>query len=366
MTRKKPNRIEALTGLRFCFALAVFGHHCHFLTQGGDAQLAAFYQRYLYEGYIGVSFFFVLSGFILAYVYQVPLRERSVSRRSFYLARFARVYPLHLLTLLLALPISRAQLLGVPVETAALKLSTQLSLTQSWVPRADVYGALNAPAWSISDEAFFYLVFPGLVVWLAGGLRRTPGWVYGGVAALVVGVILLMFVVPEDLQHAVFYINPGLRLVDFLLGILLFNLWRRYGSSAHWTARRATWLEVSSVLLLGLALVFHQRVPQVFRYSAYYWLPVSALIYVFAHQAGALSRWLSTRPLVILGEISFAFYLVHQLIIRYFRGVNRRLYDFGEGWFQLVVILLLSLAVSYVLYRYFEKPLNRFIRRRWS
>lgn len=87
--------IDTLTSLRFIFALMVFGAHCYVIDDFFDA-------HFFKEGFVGVSFFFVLSGFILSYNYREKLLERRISRRTFWVARIARIYPLHWLTLFVA------------------------------------------------------------------------------------------------------------------------------------------------------------------------------------------------------------------------------------------------------------------------
>ena len=87
--------ITPLTSLRFIFALMVFGAHCYVIDSFFDA-------HFFKEGFVGVSFFFVLSGFIISYNYQRKLQEKQTSWRTFWVARIARVYPLHWLTLFVA------------------------------------------------------------------------------------------------------------------------------------------------------------------------------------------------------------------------------------------------------------------------
>ena len=177
-----------LTTLRFLAALAVFGHHLAFLAD--DPRTARVYNRFLFEGRVGVNFFFILSGFILTYNYAPTIahwRWREI--REFYVARFARVYPVHLLTFLIAAVL----LTGVsmaPARSAAAAIC-QLTLTQSFCPDPAVYFSFNAPAWSLSAEAFFYAAFPTLL-WLLLPLGRS-GWPRPAVLAGVVWLAVVGF-----------------------------------------------------------------------------------------------------------------------------------------------------------------------------
>ena len=87
--------INTLTSLRFIFALMVFGAHCYTIDKFFDT-------HFFKEGFVGVSFFFVLSGFIIAYNYQKKFSENKITKRAFWVARIARIYPLHWLTLFIA------------------------------------------------------------------------------------------------------------------------------------------------------------------------------------------------------------------------------------------------------------------------
>src|SRR3954470_504363 len=130
--------LPSLTSLRFFAALLVVLSHLPGSTFS--------------EGYTGVTFFFILSGFILSHSYEDRLRTGATSRREFWIARIARVYPLHLLTLLAAVPLAVSESSGA--MGFAGRLLAQLTLTQAAVPVGSIYFSFNHPAWSLSVEAF--------------------------------------------------------------------------------------------------------------------------------------------------------------------------------------------------------------------
>ena len=92
--------INTLTSLRFIFAMMVFGAHCYVIDNHFDI-------HFFKEGFVGVSFFFMLSGFIIAYNYQKKFSENKITKRTFWVARIARIYPLHWLTLLIAVALGK-------------------------------------------------------------------------------------------------------------------------------------------------------------------------------------------------------------------------------------------------------------------
>lgn len=337
--------IKPLTSLRFIFALMVFAAHCYVI----DPHFSHFLYK---EGFVGVSFFFVLSGFIIAYNYQRKFESRNISRREFWIARFARVYPLHIATLMLY-PLVGGALLAMNWDTV-LKLVSQLFLVHPFIPQTDYFFAFNSPSWSLGCEQLFYFLFPFLALWLND--TRKLFWIL-----IATGLIVAcgMYFTPEEQIRAYWYVNPLTRLPDFLVGMLLFKLYNK--STGNWSVNRATWFEIGAVALFiafyycGSAGVL----PKVYRYSVYYWLPVSLLLYVFAINKGIISRFLSNKYLVIGGDISYAMYLIHLFIIELYKST---------GWnypWQIVIPILLLITICYSLlsYRYFEKPVNKYIRK---
>ena len=159
-----PETIYPLTSIRFFAAFYVvlvhsveMTHHVEIATWGG---------RFLRSGYTAVGFFFVLSGYILAHVYLNT--ERPFIRRDFWLSRFARAYPLLLASLFLDWPrdlVARVALHGLRsgILRSFVELISETLLLQSWYP---IFRGINGPSWSISAEAFFYLLFPFVAIWI--------------------------------------------------------------------------------------------------------------------------------------------------------------------------------------------------------
>ncbi|MCY3003682.1 MAG: acyltransferase, partial [Planctomycetota bacterium] len=174
--KARPDSLPALTGLRFVAAFAVFVEHSReaFGIPIDGLQML---------GGVAVGFFFVLSGFILTYVYGSQLERRDVPR--FWLARWARIWPLHVVCLALAMLLQPSH--HVPHDGHAWAvLASHVALLQSWSTEGDWTLALNGPAWSISVELFFYLSFPFLA---RLGTRAFAGF-YAVLLALTAGFIV--------------------------------------------------------------------------------------------------------------------------------------------------------------------------------
>lgn len=351
--------IKPLTSLRFFFALMVFFSHVS--TKDDTLFYMTLQKKIFHEGLLGVSFFFILSGFILSLNYTDKIIENKIAPKQFWIARFARIYPLHLLTLLIAIPLSLKRLLFSPLLWA-LNLILNFFLLQSFIPDRDVYFSFNSPSWSISDEMFFYLMFPFII----SMLFKTPKFIYIALV-LIILIPLGIHISSDNIQHELFYANPLFRIVDFILGILLFKLYKlekikRIFSSIY----VGTLMEITAIGLFILFFSFNQYIPQGYRYSCYYWLPMTGIILTFSYQSGYISKILSNKIMVLLGEISFSFYMLHQLVYRYLEAINKMYPIFNNFYVFLAIIFSISLLASYLSYKYIELPANRFVKARFS
>lgn len=347
--------IKPLTSLRFVFALMVFASHLSFLKDSKSEILRKLFDSVFSEGYIGVTFFFVLSGFILAYNYQDDFLKKHNYKKYFYIARFARIIPLHILTLFIALPLtfhSFQQNIYLWLSQAI----TNASLTQSFIPIRIIYFSFNAPSWSISNEMFFYLVFPFLIFLIP----KIKGFNSVLILFVITFIPLLTTIVPDNYFHQIFYINPFTRIFDFILGILIFNFYRAFNRNKF--SINYSFIEITSVLLILAFFIFHQSIPKVARYSFYYWIPMCFLIFSFSLQKGIISRLLSKKIFIHLGEISFAFYMFHQLVLKYILIINSKFLFINSDATIIYITLSISLIISHFSYVLFETPLNRYIK----
>lgn len=339
--------IKPLTSLRLIFALLVFAAHCYTI----DSHFAHFLYK---EGYVGVEFFFVLSGFVIAYNYQEKFEQKSITKRDFWIARFARVYPLHWATLFPSL-LTGGALLAMNWDKVVV-FFCQLFLIHPFVPVDSYFFSYNSPSWSLGCEQLFYVLFPFLALWL-NDTKRLFWTIFIAGMVCAIG----MFFTPVDLIRGYWYVNPLTRFPDFLVGMLLFKLYAQ--SKKDWSFGRATWLEIGAVLLF---IAFYYcgaagSLPKVYRYTIYYWLPISLVIYVFAINKGLLSRLLSNKYLVIGGEISYGIYLLHLFVMQLYTESN---WNYSP-WIVIPAVLLITIGLSLLSFYYFEKPVNRYIRNKY-
>ena len=152
------------------------------------------------------------------------------------------------------------------------------------------------------------------------------------------------------------------RLPDFFVGVLLYQIYQALHNKKI-SYSTGTLSEVASVALFLLFYLCAADIPKVYRYSCYYWLPVSLMILIFAFQKGGISRLLSNRFLIIGGEISYSFYLIHLFIILTYTKMAA-LYQWQVSWMISVPLIFgITITLSLLSYYYFEKPANKWVKR---
>jgi peptidoglycan/LPS O-acetylase OafA/YrhL len=352
-------KINSLTALRFFAALGVFLHHFHFYEHTQNGWLQYTYKAF-FEGFVGVTFFYVLSGFIISYSYHNQAKRRPYTTGEFLFNRFARLYPVHFLTLgaAIAAYYGMANLGAVDGKV----LAVNAALLQAFVPDPLYFFSFNGVSWSISVEVFFYLAFITLFVRLRTRYLAILG------AALSLGIAYLMLgpLANHPLNSWTFYINPAFRAVDFIAGMLIFRVF----SSGRFqpTAGQSTALEVGSlILLVAFAYVGMKHVPMTWRYDLFYLVPMMLVVWAFSHGQGIVSRLISNRLFVLLGEASFSLYMVHQIVIALaLRNSTVNIDEPNQVLWFIGVTTITGVVVSVAMYEMYEKPINDYLRKVWK
>ncbi|HFI8090621.1 TPA: acyltransferase family protein [Escherichia coli] len=333
--------LRHLTGLRFIAALMVY--LCHLNTD----YFGVFVKEMFSQGFIGVSFFFILSGFILSYSYEDKLKNEVTSKRQFILLRLARIVPMHLL---LAMPFI---LLTIHLKNFDFsKTLTNILLMQSWIPKEDYYFSLNGVSWSLSDELFFYLMFIPLIY--TSITKKVITAI--SIITLLLTIYFLKIIQTEELNHWLYYIFPVSRLVEFICGMIIYACWK---NSRQQTVDSLLFL--ISLLPLLIAIYYSNNINNSLRYSLYYLLPMiiffTSCIYL---RNGVIHTILSSKTLELLGKSSFIFYLIHQPIILF----CFKIFGHNPGPLYLIALLVIITIVSIILYKLVEEPLELMLRKR--
>jgi peptidoglycan/LPS O-acetylase OafA/YrhL len=343
--------------MRFAAALLVFGVHAYsFIPVSGLADRVA--HHLLDAGDLGVSFFFVLSGFVLAW-------GKGHGLGRFWAGRFVRIYPAYVVAIAFAVA---GKGLTDLVDPAANRmnqvnghtLGTSLFLVQAWYRDDVTYLGISPVAWSLSCEVAFYAAFPLLSVLL----RRLPvPGLYAAAAALVATSLLMPVfayaVVGPAHARWFMYVFPVARAVEFALGIVLALLVRR-------GAWRGPGLAGASALFAVNYLAV-DLMPKHIRDTAAV-LATTALLIPAAAQAdlrGLRSRW-RTPAVVALGDASYAFFLIHLTVLTTGMSIlgRNRTYPPLVALGLAVGFLVVSYALAFALHRWVEVPAMRLLGRR--
>ncbi len=372
MSAPAVQKLNALTSLRFFAAAIVVLLHASPLF---GLQVDPWKPLALNNG---VSFFFVLSGFILTYVYG---EQPRLDRGRFMLARVARIWPAHIAALILFL------LMASPIKWQQSGWDvwlTNITLTHGWAARPRFYHSFVGPSWSVSVEFAFYLCF----MFLVQRLKQTWPWKL----ALAFGLVILTALLatlwqPNDVTlgenhhywiSGLMYFSPYARLFEFVLGMATALFWRQTASKFQWGPVTGSLLEVATLLLALLVM------SQANTWSAALndargigkpsavWLrsggaaclAFAVLILVMAQERGWLSRLLGHKLPVLFGEISYSIYLLHMPLLALWERQACWL-TAQTGWMGFVLFSVMVLAGSYLMWALIECPCRRYLTSLW-
>jgi peptidoglycan/LPS O-acetylase OafA/YrhL len=346
-------RLDSLTGLRWLAAAAVFGYHSTYFTTGAvhDVLVIVFGR-----GGSGVGLFFVLSGFVLAWSSRPDDTAAALWRR-----RAARILPDYWVVWMFTAIVLTQITPTMPWRAGA----ANLLLLQAWIPRATIFYGWNGVAWSLSCEAFFYLVLPFALPRLAR-LGRTGRWRVIGLLLVVIGAFAVasVWLTPPEKSITDSYLNtfgwfvsvcPLGRLPEFLVGAVLALLLRddQLPAVPVWSAAvgvgvgyAASYADPIFVTQIGVLVV-----------------PFALLVVALAQRDLAGRATPLARPsLVLLGEWSYAFYLVHKEILEAIGHHTAYALAGGRAVLWLLGGLAAASAGAYLLFTWVERPAERRLR----
>lgn len=360
MDSKLPNRYDSLTGLRAVLAIIVLiGHGGYRVGWLGDYESQS-YQFLTAMGHFGVVAFFILSGFILTIVYS----GRKWGLKEYFGNRFARIYPLYLVCLILAFPIDWFSP-GFAPGNKLDSLGLSVVLQQSWFEFSN--GRFNGPGWTLSVEFLFYALFPPLLL-----LQQKSERGFRILCALVI------FMTAFFWDHREFYLShrfPPFRVWEFLLGMALGKALLKRGDQVS----TPTCASVFALLLLAGGILLGTFTQKLFEWDFAKWLFMSvaaaSMIWVLAVADinARYSTFLASSSWVYFGEISYGVYLVHDFVQRYAKVFIERLLKVELELIPIahkVVYILATLVISFVLasilYKLVEMPAREILRKRFQ
>lgn len=380
-----PRRFFSLDALRGLAALSVvFSHWQHFFLHGTEPQpldkgklpLHQLFMFFYHHGWRAVDLFFCLSGFIFFWLYSTRISERRISAREFFVLRFSRLYPLHLLTLLFVAGAQQWMMryygaFFVYPSNDLYHFGLQLVFASNWGFESGI--SFNGPAWSVSVEVLLYAMF-----FVVCGLKWRRFWHL----ALYAGCGYLMMVRAESLV--------GRGVFSFFLGGLSFQVFCRIvqlrlsrlsllclalGTGALWVI--IPWNIENDILyrtyqVFGVAGNFNVHGKDIAGLLLQKFTTYSFAILLFPSTIVTLAlletrRGTLGRRLALLGDISYSSYLLHFPLQLVFFAIALS-FGVNEGFFSTPVSLIIFFAVliviSWASYRFFERPCQSWLRAR--
>ena len=357
---RKPDRLNALTGLRTFAAVNIVFFHF------SNPHWFGIFAPIVNAGFASVSYFILLSGYVLAYNYGARARSGQLDVWRFYKARFTRLYPIYLLSLILAWRMIPAE---YGAHTHAMFWTGMVLsplLLQGWIPEIATF--LNTPAWTMSAESFYYVLFPWLARWKQPGrvrpilLRLAGIWMVG----LIPGTLYIVFN-PDGIAHPdrfsaapwlqVLKFTPLPHLASFVFGVLLAELDELIPRPGTLRLFLGSAGFVGTFFLLSLG----PRIPYAIIHDGLL-MPLFGCIILGLSGDNPLARALGIRPLVFVGEASYALYLLHfnfWNLIHDTQVLNRLHLAQFDPWISYAILIAMALLALYLV----EKPAQRQLRK---
>ena len=361
--------LSPLTSLRFFAALWVIFFH-NFYLLGDSYSQSSFVHEVVIHGYLAVNFFFVLSGFILIQAYQktFSIGFNLNDRQTFWLKRFARIYPVYVLGIILDVPrVVTFFIQNDGIQLGSLKIFASgllhLMLIQSWIPR--VTASWNPPGWSLSVEMFFYFLFPWLGAWIWSKKSSTLPALMMSVYMLGLG-MTFFFVWPVDALKiggplATFAQDvPVLHLSEFCFGLILgkIDIENSRSDSSILILMARKWGFIISLFILFVVIRFADQIYPLFLSNGLLTPLFALLIFSAAGTQSMGTRILRAPGLVLLGQVSYAMYVIHQPIKGYLIWLAERLswvHSPAAFFFYLIGVIFFSVVIFYCV----EEPLKK-------
>lgn len=342
-------RLEQLTFTRFLAAISivVFHYGVNIFPFSHDSINFLFKQAN-----IGVSYFFVLSGFVMIIAYG---NKDKIEFCDYIKRRFARIYPVYFLAIIILL--AYFVILGRPIDFKGLILN--ITLIQSWFP--GFAGSFNSPGWSLAVEMFFYISFPFLF---------NHFYKKYDIKKLVIP-ILIIFIGSQIALHVlrfssfytgfpskshdfIFYF-PIMHLSEFLIGNLAGILFLKGIKSRNYDLPIVILILFVSVLLkINTSINFHNGMLAIF------FVP---LIILVAANNGFITRISNNKTLVFLGEISYGIYILQKPVYTWVNGIMKY-FKINNTFIIFYATLIVLILFSVISYKFLETPLRKIINKK--
>lgn len=311
--------IKPLTSLRFYVMFTIFLSHLTFLCSSDVGRYV--YENFLRNGSIGVTLFFVLSGFVINIGYGEKFKECGVKDYiCFQKKRIIKIYPLYLVTMIVMFVFNIHSFESLSdIFKNIIRFAFCIPMLQSLIPIQEVAQSFNGAAWFLSCLFVLYLVTPLVLKWNYR-IRKSKIW---SIICLSLMIILVPIIVvfskkflDEKYLIGFIYCSPYMRITNYLSGIFLANIYlnSKEKIDGSISVKKATWGEGLAIIIFLITYIFVPQLPGEIAYTLYV-LTSLLCVLCFSYSKGKVSCFLSKYMNIFLGNISFEFYLIHYPLI---------------------------------------------------
>jgi peptidoglycan/LPS O-acetylase OafA/YrhL len=360
--KAKKEHLPALSGLRAFSAMnIVFYHFCNPAWFGPLSPIVE-------SGYTSVSFFLLLSGFVLAYNYSDRAQKGQLKARNFWIARISRLYPIYLVALVVSLGMLMEEWHARSHAQFAWGLILTPLMLQGWSPSLSTFW--NTPAWTMCTEAFFYLIFPLVILW------KRPKHI-GRLCAILLGLWGLGMVLPslyltfhpDGVLHVGRYTDgfwiralkftPPPHIPSFLFGIVLADIDSLIPRGAH---KRFVLGALGIVGILAV-LYFGNHLPFPMMHDGLM-MPLFGMAVLGLAGHNLIARFFGFMPFVAVGQASYCLYILHfnlWNLIHDHHFVARLGLTRFDPWLSYGLLLTTAILAM----KFIERPAQRWIKAKW-
>lgn len=322
--------IKSIQSIRFYIILSIFITHLYFLAN--IPYISDIYTKYLGNGALGVTFFFILSGFVMRLGYGDKFQNISLNNYiSFMKKRISKIYPIYIIsTIIMFTFILYQNSFDFNIIISSLKkLILCIPLLQTLIPIQDINQSFNGATWFLSTLFILYVITPFLLKFNYNNKESLKKSVIYMLVMYIIYIVFLYLIIiysPDKYRIGLMYCSPYMRVFQYILGILLGNVFLLIKDTIKYHKNVYNFFEIISLVLYIICFVFSPIISKkiinndlsiIVSYSSYIFLSMF-IIFIFSLEKGIISKFLSMSKNLHMGSISFYIYIVHLPIIDIF------------------------------------------------
>lgn len=324
-------RIASLQGLKgYAILLVIISHYSFFTNKYG-------HNIFYYAGCIGVGIFIIVSGYLTYWNY--------TETKEYFKSRIIRIYPLFIITFLLAIPLQinlkdfNSYLANFP------KAVCNLLLINAWIPNQNYYYSFNSVSWFLTLVVFFALVTKPLIKQIKKTTRRTS--IILLTIIIVIEIILSLVFQNKTYSHWLLYICPAVRLLDYINGMLLCKIMMgktRVNEKNNYALQFGI---IATIIIVLVLLETSFFINSDWYLNAVWIISILLLLGMLVCEEGTVDRIIFKNKIILfIASISFELFLIHQLVIRYMDRISKRI-ALNNSIIEFILSFALSIMLAY-------------------